>query len=189
MKMKKFLVIGVVVALLVALGVSCSSTPTQGTGTLSLYLTDAPLDAANVTGVYITINQIQYHLNGEWITAPGFVGPQTYNLLELTGGNSTWLGDLTLPSGNYTQIRLMLDIPELGSHPSNPACYIQFADNSTQPLFVPSGNETGYKAIGQFTVPVNGTVEVTADFNVEQAVAVTNSSYILQPTLTLIVNS
>ena len=184
--MKKFLVIGIVAALLAALAVSCAST--QGTGTLSLYLTDAPLDAANVTGVYITINQIQYHLNGQWITAPGFVGPQTYNLLELTGGNSTWLGDLTLPSGNYTQIRFMLDIPELGSHPSNPECYIQFADNSTQPLFVPSGNQTGYKAIGQFTVPVDGTVVVTADFNVEEAVVVTDHSYILKPTLTLIVN-
>ena len=98
------------------------------------------------------------------------------------------LGEFTLQAGNYTQIRFMLDIPELGSHPSNPECYIQFADNSTQPLFVPSGNETGYKAIGQFTVPVDGTVVVTADFNVEEAVVVTDHSYILKPTLTLIVN-
>jgi hypothetical protein len=187
MNMKKFLIVGVIVALLAALGASCAST--QGTGTLKLYLTDAPLDAANVTGVYITITEIQYHLHDQWVTAPGFTGPQTYNLLELTGGNSTLLGSLTLPSGNYTQIRFVLDIPELGSHPSNPGCYIQFADTSTQPLFVPSGNETGYKAIGQFTVPVNGSVEVTADFNVEEAVVVTNSSYLLKPTLTLIISS
>jgi hypothetical protein len=158
------------------------------TGTLKLYLSDAPLDAENVTGVYITINEIQYHLRGQWITCEEFVGNQTYNLLELTGGNSTLLGGFELPVGNYTQIRFMLDIAEKGSHPTNPGCYIEFADNSTEPLFVPSGNETGYKAVGHFEVPVNGTVEVTADFDVRKAVVVADSLYILKPTIKLIVN-
>jgi hypothetical protein len=82
----------------------------------------------------------------------------------------------------------MLDIPEMGSSPANPGCYIEFADNSTEPLFVPSGNETGYKAIGQFEVNVNGAVEVTADFDVSEAVVVAGSSCILKPTIKLIVN-
>jgi hypothetical protein len=185
MKRKRFLIAGivVVVALAVTFGVLCSQP--SGTGTLKLYLADAPINLDNVTGVYITVNEIQYHLNNQWQTATGFTGPQTYNLLELTGGNSTLLGNLTLPSGNYTQIRFMLNIPTEGSQPTNPGCYIRFADNSTEPLFVPSGNETGYKGIGQFTVPAGGTVEVTAEFNVEQAVVVTNSRYILQPTITM----
>lgn len=157
------------------------------TGTLKLYLCDAPLDAANVTGVYITINEVQYHLNNQWVTAEGFAGPQTYNLLELTGGNSTLLGNLTLPAGNYTQIRFMLGISEKGSHPANPDCYIEFADNSTEPLFAPSGGETGYKAIGQFEVTANGTVVVTADFDVHKAVVLAGSSYILKPTIKLTV--
>jgi hypothetical protein len=161
---------------------------TLGTGTLKLYLCDAPLDAENVTGVYITIEEIQYHLDGQWITCEEFVGPQTYNLLELTGGNSTLLGNFTLPAGNYTQIRFMLDIPEKGSHPANPGCYIEFANNSTEPLFTPSGGETGYKAIGQFEVTANETVVVTADFDVRKAVVVAGSSYILKPTIKLIVN-
>jgi len=161
---------------------------TLGTGTLKLYLCDAPLDAENVTGVYITINEIQYHLNGQWITCEEFVGNQTYNLLELTGGNSALLGNFTLPAGNYTQIRFMLDIPEKGSHPANPGCYIEFANNSTEPLFTPSGGETGYKAIGQFEVTANETVVVTADFDVRKAVVVAGSSYILKPTIKLIVN-
>jgi hypothetical protein len=158
-----------------------------GTGTLKLYLCDAPLDAENVTGVYITINEIQYHLDGQWITCEEFVGPQTYNLLELTGGNSALLGELTLPAGNYAQIRFILDIPDKGSHPANPGCYIEFADNSTEPLFTPSAGETGYKAIGQFEVTANGTVVVTADFDARKAVVVAGSSYILKPTIKLIV--
>ena len=161
------------------------------TGTLALYLSDAPMDAANVTGVYITINEIQYHIGNQWITCEEFVGNQTYNLLELTGENSTLLGEFTLPAGNYTQIRFMLDIPEKASPPTNPGCYIEFADNSTEPLFAPSGNTTGYKAIGRFEVPVNGTVEVTADFDVRKpgAIHVAGSRYILKPTIKLIVNN
>ena len=160
------------------------------TGTLKLYLCDAPLDAENVTGVYITINEIQYHRDGEWITFEEFEGPQIYNLLELTGGNSALLGELTLPAGNYTQIRFMLDIPEKGPQPVNPGCYIEFADNSTEPLFVPSGGQTGYKATGRFEVSANETVEVTADFDVQdpKAIHVAGSRYILNPTIKLIVN-
>jgi hypothetical protein len=160
------------------------------TGTLKLYLCDAPLDTENVTGVYITINEIQYHRDGQWSTFEEFEGPQTYNLLELTGGNSALLGELTLPAGNYTQIRFMLDIPEKDPQPVNPGCYIKFADNSTEPLFVPSGGQTGYKATGRFEVSANETVEVTADFDVRKpgAVHVANSRYILNPTIKLIVN-
>jgi len=161
-----------------------------GTGTLKLYLSDAPLDAENITGVYITINEIQYHRDGQWITCEGFESPQKYNLLELTGGNSALLGELTLPAGNYTQIRFMLDIPEKGPHPVNPGCYIKFADNSTEPLFVPSGGQTGYKATGRFEVTASETVEVTADFDVRKpgAVHLAGSRYILNPTIKLIVN-
>ena len=161
-----------------------------GTGTLKLYLSDAPLDAEDVTGVYITINEIQYHRDGRWITCEEFEGPQTYNLLELTGGNSAPLGELTLPAGNYTQIRFMLDIPEKGPRPTNPGCYIKFADNSTEPLFVPSGGQTGYKATGRFEVAANETVEVIADFDVRApgAVHLAGSRYILNPTIKLIPN-
>ena len=160
------------------------------TGTLKLYLCDAPLDTENVTGVYITINEIQYHRDGEWSTFEEFEGPQIYDLLELTGGNSALLGELTLPAGNYTQIRFMLDIPEKGPQPVNPGCYIEFSDNSTEPLFVPSGGQSGYKGTGRFEVTANATVEVTADFDVRKpgAVHVANSRYILNPTIKLIVN-
>ncbi|MCK5182355.1 MAG: DUF4382 domain-containing protein [Dehalococcoidia bacterium] len=178
----------IILGTVAASGLSCGEAPETGTGTLALYLSDAPIDAENVIGVYITINEIQYHINDQWTTCGEFEGPQTYNLLELTNGNSTLLGELTLPGGHYNQIRFMLNIPEMGPPPANPGCYIEFADNSTEPLFVPSGNTTGYKAVGQFTVANNGTVQVTADFDVRKAVVVADS-YILKPTIRLVVNS
>jgi hypothetical protein len=186
--MKNFvLALVIILGTVAALGLGCGEA--SGTGTLTLYLSDAPIDAENVTGVYITINEIQYHMNDQWITCEEFEGPKTYNLLELTNGNSTLLGELVLPGGHYNQIRFILDIPEMGQNPANPGCYIEFADNSTQPLFVPSGNTTGYKAVGEFTVPVNGTVEVTADFDVRKAVHLAASHYILHPTIRLIVSN
>jgi len=178
----------IIVGTVAASGLSCGETPEAGTGTLELYLADAPIDAENVTSVYITINEIQYHMDDQWITCEEFEGPQTYNLLELTGGNFTLLGDLTLPSGHYNQIRFMLNIPEIGPPPSSLGCYIGFADNSTEPLFVPSGNTTGYKATGQFEVAANGSVAITADFDVRKAV-VAADFYVLKPTIRLVVNS
>jgi len=179
----------IILGTVAASGLSCGEAPGTGTGTLALYLSDAPIDAENVTGVYITISEIQYHVDDQWITCDEFEGPQTYNLLELTNGNSTLLGELTLPGGHYNQIRFMLDISEMEQNPATLGCYIEFADNSTLPLFVPSGNTTGYKAVGQFTVPNNGTVQVTADFDVRKAVHLASSHYILHPTIRLVVNN
>ena len=188
--MKKFvLALVTILAMLAASGAGCGEAPGTGTGTLELYLSDAPTDAENVTGVYITINEIQYHMNDQWITCEEFEGPKTYNLLELTDGNSTLLGELVLPGGHYNQIRFILDAPEMGQDPINPGCYIEFADNSTEPLFVPSGNTTGFKAVGEFTVPVNGTVEITTDFDVRKSVHLAASHYILWPTIRTVVNN
>jgi hypothetical protein len=198
MQIKPFFSALIILGVLAVTGVVFYMTPDQapsgqalpqqtlGTGTLKLYLSDAPLDAENVTGVYITINEIQYHLDGKWITCEEFESPQTYNLLELTAEKSALLGDLTLPAGYYTQIRFILDILENGSSPANPGCYVEFVDNSTQPLFAPSGGKTGYKAIGYFEVIAGETVVVTADFDVYKAVVVAGSSYILKPTIKLV---
>ncbi len=185
---KHVLALVAVVAMLASFAASCMQA-SGGTGTLALYLSDSPSDADNVTGVYITITAIQYHMDDQWITCEGFEGPKTYNLLELTNGNASLLGELVLPGGHYNQVRFMLDIPEMGQFPSNPGCYIQFADNSTEPLFVPSGNTTGYKAVGEFKVPINGIVEVTADFDVRKALVLAEQHYILKPTIRLVVNN
>jgi hypothetical protein len=190
--MRKILLsLGFVLVILAALAASCgTSEQAPGTGILALYLSDAPIEAQNVTGVHITINEIQYHTNAQWITFEGFAGNQTYNLLELAGGNISLLGEFALPAGNYTQIRFMLDIAEAGSDKANPGCYIEFADKSIEPLFVPSGGQTGYKGTGRFEVTANETVEVTADFDVRApgAVHVAGSRYILNPTIKLIRN-
>ncbi|UCD21624.1 MAG: DUF4382 domain-containing protein, partial [Chloroflexota bacterium] len=82
-------------------------------------------------------------------------------------------------------------IPEVGSPPATPGCYVEFADNSTEPLFAPSGNTTGYKAIGRFEITADETVAITADFDVSEpgTVHLAGSRYILKPTIKLIVSN
>ncbi len=164
------------------------------TGTLKLSITDSPIDSDGITGVFITVTEIQYHSNrgaNDWQIFEDFEGPQTYNLLDLTRGESSLLGNLELEAGTYTQLRFILDAPEYGmGTPSNPGCYLEFENGNTEPLFVPSGSQSGFKGVGAFTVPLNGEVEVTADFDVRKSVVHAGNSgmYILKPTIRLIVN-
>lgn len=185
--MKKYL-IGLVSALLVVgviSGCGGGSSSESESGSLSLNLTDSVIDATNVESVYITIMGIQYHTSGGgWQTMDEFEGPRKIDLLDLQEGNTTALGQFTLPSGHYTQIRFELN----ASKKSTSGCYIEYNDGSSdQPLYVPSGEE---KLTGSFDVPVNGDVNVTADFDIAKSiVAEGNGDFKLKPTIRLIVNN
>ncbi len=188
---KSILIIALVafISLPALLFTSCQKDEAGTKGTLTLSITDAPIDMLNVDQVVITINEIQYNHNDTWKVLEPFEGPVTLNLLELTDGLSELLGSFEMEAGTYTQIRFMLDAPERGSTPSNPGCYMLLADGTQEPLFVPSGAQTGYKATGEFAVPVNGDVRLTADFDVRKSVveAGVTGKYLLQPTIRLVV--
>lgn len=173
-------------------------------GIMRLSLTDAPLMTAGVNGVYITVEELLYNNSeDEWVPMMGFDGPKKYNLLELQNGKTALLGDLLLPAGEYEQIRFMLgasEIPASKKGPKGPpvtaGSWVEFGDNdiydkdSDQALFVPSGSQTGYKATADlpFTVPPNGMIAITADFDLRRAVVVAGSRYLLKPVLRLVIN-
>lgn len=166
---------------------------TTSKGTISLFITDAPIDMVEVIGVYLTINEIQYHVSGnKWQILESFENPEPINILELTDGASELLGNFELEAGHYTQLRFLIDAPtdmDGGNH-TNPGCYVKFANGSEEPLFVPSGGQTGYKGVGAFSVPSNGEVTVIADFDARKSVLKTNQGkYILKPTIRLIVDN
>lgn len=166
----------------------------EGVGTLSLNLTDAPLvDDDNVTGVYISIVSVEYHTQGGWKTMADFnTSINPINLLEWQEGNSISLGDFQLPAGKYTQMRFILDAEEEHKRPkSNTGSFIEFNNDTNTTLYVPSGSKTGYKAIGTYDIPVNGTVNMTADFDVRKSIVKSGdgSFYKLKPTIKLVVTS
>ncbi len=174
---------------------ACEKDPTSmdGKGNLKLSITDSPIDTDGITGVYITFIDVMYHKSDDdaWHSFEDFEGPQTYNLLDLTRGETDLLGFFELEAGTYTQLRFMLEAPTMGGgNHSNPGCWLEFEDGTEIPLFVPSGAQSGYKAVGQFTVPANGTVSVTADFDVRKSVVKAGNSgkYILKPTIRLVLD-
>jgi hypothetical protein len=173
--------------------------------TVNFNLTDAPLDNPNVTGVFVNIQTIEYQLGGDeddWQTVDSYdpSNPDNpYNLLELTNGRVKALGDFAIPSGSYDsmQIRLILEGPDEGGSgpPTNPGSFIdmdddgEFTDGTDEPLFVPSGAQTGVKLNApEFTVPENGEVTITADFDARRSVRVTGRGYLMRPTIRLIVD-
>jgi hypothetical protein len=200
---KRIVFPGIILTIALALMLGGCSLGTQ-TGSVQLSITDAPLLGDDVVGVYITVQSIEFHLTGdEWMVMEDFEGPQTFNLMELTNGTSRLLGELVLPVGEYTQLRFILGAPaqsEDGGIITTVGSWVEIGtDNSVydegtdKPLFVPSGSQTGYKATAgePFTVPHNGTVAITADFDLRRAVVVRGAtgSYLLKPVLRLIVEN
>ena len=191
MSTSRFIIYSALVLALVFAGCGSGSS-SEGTGTVSLGLTDAPLvDDDNVTGVYITITGIEYHTQGGWKTMEDFnTSINPINLLDWQDGNSISLGDFHMPAGKYTQMRFMLDAAEESQPPqSNTGCFIEFNNDTNETLYVPSGSQTGYKAIGNYDVPVNGVVNMTADFDIRKSVisSANGSYYKLKPTIKLVV--
>lgn len=172
---------------------SCTTDEEQevnGNGTISLRITDAPIDAENIAGVYVTFDRVEYKHEGSWHTFESFEGPKTINLLELTEGRSELLGNFNVEAGAYSEIRFHLNASENGGDVNNPATYVAFTDGSKEPLYVPSGTQSGYKATADFVVPVDGNVVVTADFDIRKSVVRTGNDgkWMLKPVIRLVVN-
>ena len=163
------------------------------TGVLSLNITDAPLwkklDDKVVTEVNIAVIDVEYNHDGNWTKATDF-NATTFNLIDLQDGKSLHLGDMVLPVGHYTEIRFILAIPEKdGEVKSNPDCNITFEDNSSVPLFVPSGGQSGYKAKVEFDITAEAQIELTADWDASRSVVSAGNSgkYLLKPVIRCVV--
>ncbi len=192
MKHTKVFFYAIIFTIFSILTVGCGggSSDTADTGVMSLSVTDAPPKLGeDVTEVNIAVIGIEYHHDGKWVNADNFVH-QTFNLLDLYDGNSLHLGDMILPAGHYTELRFILAAPEkVGDVKSNPDCNITFEDGRSEPLFVPSGGQSGYKAKGAFDITANAKIEIMADFDVQKSIVVAGNSgkYLLKPVIRLIV--
>ena len=186
----KFALLAVLPVFFMAACDADENTMNEEKGSLKLYMTDAPIETDGIESVFITFTEIQYQTQGgEWSTFDEFDEPVKLDLLELTRGETELMGLFELEPGVYNQIRFMLDAPERGQGPPNtPGSYLVFEDGSETPLFVPSGGQSGYKAVGQFEIPANAIAEVTADFDVRRSVVRAGQSgmYILKPTIRLV---
>ena len=164
------------VALVIVLIAGCSDNatdPTQGTGTLKMYLVDSP---SSYDSVIIFVSRVEVHRSGSDDNSGWFVINNTlrsFDLLQLRNGANVVLGDSVLASGNYSQIRLIL---------TNGNYVI---DNGVKhDLTIPSGSQTGIKLNNAFTIEPNTLYELLLDFNVDKSIHITgNGQYMLKPVI------
>jgi len=176
---------------LVGLALLSSCSDEEANGRVKVYLTDAPIDGTNVEALFLSVTRIEMKGEGGWKTVKEFSTPLSLDILDYHNGNSYFVTEETIEAGTYSEARLILNAAENGSSPkANPDCYVLYTDGTRKELFVPSGSQSGYKVKGSFTLPPNGTVAVTLDFDARKSIISAGSSgkLLLKPTVRLVAN-
>ncbi len=162
----------------------CNSGSTSGDGTLSLGITDAPIDGAS--NVYVQFSSVQIQAADGISHSFDFDVPKQIDLLSLQGSDSApLLEGVVLPAGQYETIRLMVDTD------ANQDSYIVLDDGSSHELTIPSGAETGLKLVRGFDVAVGGSADFMIDFDLRKSItsAGISGTYFLKPALRIVDNS
>jgi hypothetical protein len=158
------------------------------TGTLGVSLTDTP--ACGFSAVNVTVNKVRVHQSATASdTSAGWTDitlnpSKKVNLLDLTNGVLSHLGDTQLAAGHYTQLRLVLD-SNTGSTTANS---VVLEGTSTEiPLNTPSAVQSGIKLINEFDVIGDQRVDLVLDFDACKSVVSRGSgAYSLMPVVQVI---
>lgn len=165
-----------------------------GTGSLSLGLTDAPVDDAEA--VVVTFSGVELLSGGGVRERFTFTTPQTVDLLDFQGDQQFFLvNDVQIAAGVYDEVRLIVADQTNAScnaamaNPNHPS-YIT-VDGTDYPLIVPSGGQSGLKVKGPITIAAGGSAAYTVDFDLRKSIAErgTTGCYNLRPVLRVVDNA
>jgi hypothetical protein len=181
---------GVAVASLAACGGGGGST--AETGTLRLALTDAP--ACGYDAVNVTIQKVRVHQSSSASDSDGgwseiVLNPaKRVNLLDLQNGLLEELGEMPLPTGKYTQLRMVLADNTGSGQPANSV--VLTSDKSEVALKTPSGQQSGVKTNINIDIGANQMADFVLDFDACKSVVLAGGSdkYLLKPVVTVIPN-
>lgn len=181
---------GLLVAGLAACGGGGGGTSVAQNGTLRLALTDAP--ACGYDAVNVTIEKVRVHQSSSASDADGgwseiVLNPaKRVDLLKLQNGVLEELGQMPLPTGKYTQLRLIL-ADNAGTNP--PANSVVLTSNKSEvALKTPSGQQSGVKTHINVDIAANQLADFVLDFDACKSVVVAGNSgqYLLKPVVTVI---
>ncbi len=148
----------------------------SGMGTLEVRMADAPADydEVNVHVLRVEVNNTDDEQGWQVVSEPD----KTYNLLELTNGAYTVLGEKELEAGTYEQIRLILAS----------SGHSVVVDEESRNLFVPSGAQTGVKLNVDAEIKEDITYTLLLDFDASRSVVEAGNSqsgvrYLLKPVI------
>ncbi len=190
----RMILTGVVSGFLAACGGSSNGFG-GGDGSLSLGVTDAPVDDADA--VVVSFSGIQL-LNNQGGVAKDltFDEPQQVDLLSQQGDQQFFLiRDEPVPAGIYREVRLQVEgmtnssCNQALSNPDYPS-YITVS-GVDYPLIVPSGGSSGFKVKGPITIAAGGSAAYTVDFDLRKSISERGATgcYNLRPVLRVVDNA
>ena len=184
---RKNLALVLVALLVVTLMTSCSDS-TSGTSTVSVLLTDAPIDLSGVSAVNVTLTgvllQTAGDANGGSAILPLVIdGDMVVNLLDYQDGQVLLIASGDVPVGDYARIRMLVSQAELvrddDGDPETP--------DVVEPIFHPS-NKVDVPV--PFSLSGGENMEVTLDFDAALSVQVNHTHgqhpYILRPVINVV---
>lgn len=177
---------------------------TEETGYLSLGISDGPVHSA--LNVCIEFDSIELKQSGEAGTTLLELDPvEKIDLLQFQGANAMPIVlNHELPAGQYEWMRLGVNAVRGtsggaghtggvdGTVCDGEASYIVWDDGSAANLYVPSGENNGLKLVSGYTVPVNDTVNLTAEFDLGKSITAPpgqDPDILLRPTVRLVNNN
>lgn len=158
---------------------SSTSPSTAGSGTMNMYLADAP---AGYDSVVVAVIGVEVLMSGNdssngWTVVRPNADSVKFDLLVLRNGARAVLASNVLLPGHYTQIRLIL----------GPGSYV-VVSGVKYPLTIPSGMQTGIKLNHEFDIVAGQTYELLLDFDADRSIHVTgNGKYMMNPVIRLAV--
>lgn len=182
---KSLFVYGITIPLLASCGGGGSS-GSDDPASLSLNITDAPVDEA--LEVVVEFTGVSVKPRDSEAIVFDFDTPRSIDLLALQGNASEpLLTDVEIPSDNYDWIRLAVTA-ELDQVLDS---YITLTNGISHELWVPSGDQTGLKLNSGFTALAGSQYDFTIDFDLRKSVAdpVGQAGLILRPSLRLVDNT
>ena len=139
-----------------------------GTGEVQFEITDAPIDDANVKGVFVTVADIK--VDGKSVS--GFT-KQTIDLTAYQDGNTKLLGSQQMAAKGYSNVTLVLDLKQ-DENGNEPGCYVLSQDNSKFRLKT-TAEGTSEIALKQYwNVRNNATTKLVMDFDLRKSLRYSN---------------
>ena len=170
---------------------ACGDSPSApgGTASLSMRLTDSPYSDAQA--VLVTFSSVSVHRTGSAFTTIPFADgatSRTCDLKKLENGADDILGTVGVPSGDYTQIRLMVASAVLyfGNPSVGPACAATVAAplGNSATVTIPSGD---IRLNRPFTLTANTATTILLDFDGDRSIHETSAgNYSMNPVITVV---